>query len=102
VEFQFSLEHPLENVNILINRNTASAAEIVTIIMKKALGAKVYGERSYGIASLMQSTTYMGYTFYYPVSKLMFDDGADFITPDVEGVPEHLLPDGDYIDYLKK
>ena len=47
----------------------------------------------------MQSTTYQGYTFIYPVSKLKFDEkNSDYITPDVDGIPDFLNPDGDFID----
>jgi hypothetical protein len=88
----FKLDYKMKNVNILINNNTASAAEIITIILRDKLNATVYGERSHGIISLMQSTIYQGYTFVYPVSKLLFDDGADYITPDVEEIPYEFYP----------
>ena len=38
----FRLKQQLKNVNILINKNTASAAEIMTIIMRDHVGATVY------------------------------------------------------------
>lgn len=90
--FPFSLKEDLHNVNVLINHNTASAAEISTLILRDTIGAKIYGERSHGVVSLIQVNTYHGYSFEYPVSKLLFDSGADFITPDVEGIPEEFYP----------
>lgn len=92
VAVPFRLKEPLKNVNIIMNNNTASAAEIFTILLRDNIGAKVYGERSHGVVSLMQSTVYQGYTFIYPVSKLMFDNGADYIEPDVHGIPDEFYP----------
>lgn len=99
VHVPFTMKDKMKNVFILIDNNTASASEISTIFLKRALNATVCGERSHGIISLMQSTTYQGYTFVYPVSKLKFDEkNSDYITPDVDGIPDFLNPDGDFID----
>lgn len=92
VDYPFRVKIDFKNLYVLINRNTASAAELLTILLRKYKGAKVCGERSYGIVSLMQSTSYRDCTFIYPISKIMFDDGADYIKPDIEGIPEYLNP----------
>lgn len=98
VKIPFVMKDKMKNVFILIDNNTASASEISTILLKRSLNATICGERSYGIISLMQSTTYQGYTFVYPVSKLKFDEkNSDYITPDVDGIPDFLNPDGDFI-----
>ncbi len=94
LEFPFKVNIEMENIHILIDENTASAAEIVTILLRKYKGAKVYGNDSFGIVSLMVSTHYKDYTLIFPISKIEFDGGTieGKIKPDVYGIPEHLYP----------
>jgi len=92
VDYPFKVHINFKNMYVLINNNTASAAEVLTILLKEYRKAKVCGEESYGIVSLMQSTTYRDYTFVYPVSKIYFDNGADRIIPDIKGIPKYLHP----------
>lgn len=92
VEFPFKTNIKFKNIYVLIDKHTASAAELLAILLRKYKGAKICGERSYGIVSLMQSTTFNDCTFTYPVYKIMFDNGADHIEPDIQGIPEFLYP----------
>ncbi len=92
VDYPFRVKINFKNLYVLINENTASAAEVLAILLKKYKGAKICGNESYGIVSLMQSTTYHECTFIYPISKILFDNGADKIIPDIKGVPKYLYP----------
>lgn len=92
VEYPFKTNIKFENIYVIIDNNTASAAEILTILLRKYKNAKVCGERSYGIVSLMQSTMYNDFTFTYPAFRIEFDNGAEFIVPDIDGIPEYLYP----------
>jgi hypothetical protein len=93
IEFPFKLDIEASNINVLIDNNTASAAEIITLLLRKYCGAKVYGQDSYGVVSLMVTASYHDYTLVYPVSKIKFDGFEnEKIKPDIYGVPEHLYP----------
>lgn len=94
LEFPFKVSIELGNIHILIDENTASAAEIVTILLRKYKNAKVYGRDSYGIVSLMVSTHYKDYSLIFPISKIKFEGGTieGKIKPDEYGIPEYLYP----------
>lgn len=94
LEFPFKVSIDLGNIHVLIDENTASAAEIVTILLRKYKGAKVYGTDSFGIVSLMVSTHYKDYTLVFPISRIDFEGSTinGKIKPDEYGIPEYLYP----------
>jgi hypothetical protein len=92
LEFPFKIDINTDNINVLIDENTASAAEIIAILLKKYRNAKIYGQDSFGVVSLMLNASLRDYNFVFPVSKISFEGEEGKIKPDIYGIPEHLYP----------
>lgn len=59
-----------KNIAILINENSASASEILTISLKELKGARIYGAKSYGKGSVQQLVPLRdGSAFKYTIEK---------------------------------
>ncbi len=94
IEFPFKLEIETSNISVLIDNNTASAAEIIALLLRRYKDAKIYGQDSYGVISLMSTTSYYDFNLVFPVSKIKFDDNSvEKVVPDIYGIPEHLYPE---------
>lgn len=94
IEFPFKVDISTSNISVLIDNNTASAAEIIALLLRKYRGAKIYGQDSYGVISLMVTASYYDFNLVFPVSKIKFDDSpVEKVTPDIYGIPEHLYPE---------
>lgn len=58
VKGSISEEYPLEEIVILINENSASASEVLTMALKENRNAKVVGRNSYGKGTVQVSYAY--------------------------------------------
>lgn len=89
-----SNQYPLDKIVILINDNSASASEVLTLALRENLGAKVVGETSYGKGTVQVSYTYPDRSaLKVTIAKWMGPSGDSIdkvgITPDYEvSLPE--------------
>jgi len=82
-----------DKVVVLINENTASAAEVLTAALQEHLGATVVGVTSYGKGTVQQQYAFSdGSALKYTVAQWLTPSGAAIngqgITPDIE-VQQH-------------
>ena len=71
-----------DDINILVDESTASAAEFIAIILKK-LGAKIYGKKTMGLTNLFLGHIFKNVSLYFPISSF-YDENLheDGIHPD--------------------
>lgn len=87
-------KYPLDKIVILINDNSASASEVLTLALKENLNAVVVGETSYGKGTVQVSYTYPDRSaLKVTIAKWMGPSGESInevgIKPDVEiSLPE--------------
>lgn len=94
MEYPYKSNIKIDNIRILIDENTASAAEFITIILKKFKGAKIYGHDSFGIITVMNDEYVQNVNVIFPISQIIFD--GEKIVPDEYGIPDEFLPLNDY------
>jgi C-terminal processing protease CtpA/Prc len=92
VDHPFRISLDFKNIHVLIDKNTASAGEILSFILRKYKKAKIYGESSYGVLSLMNLEHFREFSLVYPFSQLDTGDGLGRIVPDVAEIPKELFP----------
>ncbi len=86
-----SNENPytFDNIIVLVNENTASAAEVFTALLKEGLGAKVVGKNTYGKGTVQTSYGFSdGSIIKYTIAEWLTTNGNSIngsgIAPDVE------------------
>lgn len=81
------------NINILVNEDSASAAEIIAVLLRINLGAKIYGTPTTGVISSVESVKYKNIEIEYPLCDIIYDGKVqDNIIPDSTKIPAELLP----------
>lgn len=81
------------NINILVNEDSASAAEIITVLLKIYLNAKIYGKPTTGVISSVESVVYKNIEIEYPLCDIIYDGKVqDNIIPDEVIIPLELWP----------
>ena len=80
--------YEFEHIVILVNGNTASAAEVLTATLKEHLGAKVIGTQTYGKGTVQTSIPFVdGSIIKYTIAQWYTPDGNIIdgvgITPDI-------------------
>lgn len=81
-------------INVLINTQTASSAEIISILFKKYRNATLYGKVTNGICSIVTVQNFKNISFHFPTGLFDFDQRNEFekIIPDIEEIPDEYLP----------
>lgn len=82
-------QYKFNNIVIVVNKDTASAAEVLTATLKEHLHAKVVGVKTYGKGTVQIPLTFKdGSMFKYTVAQWLTPKGDKInekgITPDVE------------------
>lgn len=96
ITYRSNGEAELQDLNIVIlqNAGSASAAEVITLVLREQLGAKVIGEESYGKGSAQRLYPFFdGSTLKLSVAKWVTPDGQHLekgvgIIPDIEAVDD--------------
>lgn len=82
-------QYTFHNIVVVVNQDTASAAEVLTATLKEHLNAKVVGVKTYGKGTVQIPLTFKdGSMFKYTVAQWLTPKGNKIngkgITPDVE------------------
>lgn len=104
-----SVYNPDIPISIVVNKDTASASELMTMALQDIYGCKVYGEKTFGKSTVLSVYTFkdnsmfiMSSGLYFPPSGRMIEDVG--VVPDVLIPKELLSNDIDYIynTYIRK
>ena len=102
----YNLEVP---ISIVVNNDTASASELMTMALQDIYNCKVFGEKTYGKSTVLSVYTFkdnsmliMSSGLYYPPSGRMIE--GEGVIPDILIPKELLSNDIEYIynTYIKK
>lgn len=82
-----------KKIHILIDDNTASASELITVILANNSDSTIYGKPSHGIISTVDAYETKEFTIEIPASQVLDKKiHNEKIMPDVLGYPVELMP----------